>query len=41
MERFAADQAWWREQKEKLEVARHRLDSAAAELTGAQATIKP
>ena len=41
MERFAADQSWWREQKEKLEAARRRLDSAAAGLAGTPARIEP
>jgi argininosuccinate lyase len=31
-ERLAAHQAWWREQKDKLEEARRRLDTAASRL---------
>jgi hypothetical protein len=41
VQRLAADQAWWREQREKLATARRRLDSAAAELAGIGAKTRP
>ena len=36
VERFVADQAWWQEQKKKLEAAHRRLDAAAAKLAASK-----